>query len=53
MEENINSRIYKENFDLHYLILNYNICLGYMLKIEKLRLEYYLENTRLVWVAHW
>ena len=41
MEENIYSLIYKENFvDLHELILDYNICLGYMLiKIEKLRLQ--------------
>ena len=40
MEENINSLIYKENIvDLHDLILNYNVCLGYMLKIEKLCLH--------------
>ena len=28
-------------------------CIDYMLKIVKLRLQYYLKNTRLVWVAHW
>ena len=42
MEEDINSLIYEENFvDLHDLIPNYNKCLGYMLKIEKLCLQLY------------
>ena len=37
MEENITSLINTEIFaDIHDLILNYNICIGYMLNTEKL-----------------